>query len=154
VVAVPQYVEVVTPVPVPVPTVVEQPRPIGSLVLDVRPGYAQLFVDGYFVGTPDDLALNGGALALEPGPHRIDLTAPGHESVTVDVRVAANQPISYSRILKSIDATPIDPPPATPAPNGPTTFYLIPGCYMGNVPPEEARLPSTCDVSRTIKFQQ
>ena len=32
-------------------------------------------------------------------------------------------------------------------------MYLIPGCYMGNVPPQEVKLPAGCDASRvtTIK---
>jgi hypothetical protein len=33
------------------------------------------------------------------------------------------------------------------------TFYLVPGCYMGNVPPEEANLPATCDLARAVSFQ-
>jgi hypothetical protein len=32
------------------------------------------------------------------------------------------------------------------------TFYLIPGCYMGNVPPKEANLPATCDITRAVSF--
>ena len=35
----------------------------------------------------------------------------------------------------------------------PETFYLIPGCYMGNVPPKEANLPATCDVARAVSVQ-
>jgi hypothetical protein len=148
-----EYVEMTTPVAVPVPTVVEAARPSGSLTLDVQPGNAQVFVDGYYVGTPDDLAINRGALALEPGPHKVDLTAPGYEPVSFDVRLTGDQPITYSRSLKRIEVPDSPRPAAAPAPAGPMTFYLIPGCYMGNVPPKDARLPSTCDVSRVITFQ-
>jgi hypothetical protein len=150
---VPQYVEVMTPIAVPVPTVVEPVRPSGSLTLDVQPGSAQVFVDGYYVGTPDDLAFNRGALALELGPHRVDVTAPGYEPVSFDVRVTAGQPITYSQSLKRIEIPDSPRPAMSTAPAAPMTFYLIPGCYMGNVPPKDARLPSTCDISRVITFQ-
>jgi hypothetical protein len=140
--------------PVSEPTWIEPVEPTGSLFLDVQPGNAQVFVDGYYVGTPDDLALGPGALALEPGPHRIELSASGYERVSFDVRIAVDQTIRYSRILKSIEAPAPFPttPPSSPA--VPTTFYLIPGCYMGNVPPKDAHLPSTCDINQVIKFQQ
>jgi hypothetical protein len=36
----------------------------------------------------------------------------------------------------------------------PTTFYFIPGCYAGNVPPKDAGLPATCDQTRVITITQ
>ncbi len=44
----------------------------------------------------------------------------------------------------------IEVAPAAPAvvPTGSRTFYVIPGCYLGNVPPEKDRLPAGCDISR------
>ena len=43
-------------------------------------------------------------------------------------------------------AAPVTPPPAV----APSTFYFIPGCYIGNVPPEKVELPANCDMSRLI----
>ena len=43
------------------------------------------------------------------------------------------------------------PEPVSPpfvAPTGSRTLYLIPGCYLGNVPPEADRLPAGCDITR------
>jgi hypothetical protein len=37
-----------------------------------------------------------------------------------------------------------DPPPP------PSTFYYIPGCYMGNVPPDDVELPKGCDRSKLV----
>jgi hypothetical protein len=38
---------------------------------------------------------------------------------------------------------------AAPAPAGPATvMYLIPNCYLGNLPPRQNRLPSGCDAKR------
>jgi hypothetical protein len=45
------------------------------------------------------------------------------------------------------------PDVAPPAAKAPATFYLIPGCYMGNVPPRDANLPATCDISRAVSVQ-
>jgi hypothetical protein len=57
--------------------------------------------------------------------------------------------------------TPADQPGAPPAPRDPepavyspppkqSTLYFIPGCYMGNVPPEHMKLPAGCDLSRLV----
>jgi hypothetical protein len=35
-----------------------------------------------------------------------------------------------------------------PAPGKPKTFYVIPGCYAGDRPPELAWLPTGCDMSK------
>lgn len=45
------------------------------------------------------------------------------------------------------DRTP-ERPPDPPA--APSTFYYIPGCYIGNVPPSQMLLPANCDRTRLI----
>ena len=131
----------------------------GRLRLDVQPSglVLQYFVDGYFVGSPDDV---NGELDLEAGPHRIEIRAPGYETLAFDVKIAAGRSITYRAALKPeadaapgtlrvpSDTTAVAPEHATPA--TPTTFYYIPGCYIGNVPPEDVALPATCDLSRLI----
>ena len=60
-----------------------------------------------------------------------------------------------------VPAPAVPAPPAAPAievpeavsppfvaPTGSRTLYLIPGCYLGNVPPDAGRLPAGCDISR------
>ncbi len=133
------------------PPVVEQPPEVGRLALDVQPATAQVFVDGYYVGTAADFTASTGGLVLETGPHRIDLVMPDHELMSFDVRIAPNQFITYRQVLKPINAQPVQPPAVRSAP---ATFYLIPGCYMGNVPPKEANLRPTCDPAQAITFQQ
>ena len=110
-----------------------------------------MFVDGYYVGTADDFSAERGGLLLEADAHRIDVNMSNHEPITFDVRITPNQFITYRQVLKPINVAPIAAPPARSAPS---TFYLIPGCYMGNVPPKEAKLQPTCDPARTITFQQ
>jgi hypothetical protein len=55
-------------------------------------------------------------------------------------------------VLKPFKVQPVAAAPATRS--APVTFYLIPGCYMGNVPPKEAHLRPDCDPDRAITFQQ
>jgi hypothetical protein len=139
---VPQFIAVPAPPPAPAPEVEKPPAP-GRLILDVEPAMAQVFVDGYYVGVPEDFSAAIGGGLLEAGPHRMDVSAAGHESMTVDLRITAGQPVRYRAALKAL------PPPAE-VPK--TTFYLIPGCYMGNIPPKDAHLPATCDQSRTVTW--
>lgn len=76
------------------------PRPvstfdIGELRLDVSPRHAHVYVDGYFAGTVDDFDGAFQAIRLAPGGYRIDLVAPGYETLTFDVRITPAQKIRY-----------------------------------------------------------
>src|SRR5947207_2243042 len=59
----------------------------GSLVLLVEPATAQVFVDGYYFGMPEDFDGQRGELELDQGPHKLELMAPGYETVIVGVRI-------------------------------------------------------------------
>jgi hypothetical protein len=118
----------------------------GFLRLEVEPAASlQIYVDGVFVGTPADLR---GELELRAGAHRIEIRAPGYESLTFDVRIEAERGITYRGNLRATGAPP--PPPAAPivVPTGSRTLYVIPGCYLGNVLPDKERLPAGCDIGR------
>jgi hypothetical protein len=133
--------------PYPEPAPVKKESTAGSLLLEVEPGSAQIFIDGYYVGTPDDFGGKGGGVVLEGGPHRVDINAPGYELVSFDVRISPNQSIVYRRVLKLQE---VAPAPAPQAFTTPKTVYVIPGCYLGDVPPKDAKLPSTCDITRAV----
>jgi hypothetical protein len=141
-------------------TVVPEPLS-GRLLLEVEPAdILQVFVDGEYVGTPADL---GSALDLRPGSRRIEFRAPGYKTLTIDAQIVSQRTIVYRATLDRIAPTRVVPPPAAPVappvpvpppmPIGNRTMYLIPGCYMGNVPPQDLKLPAGCDLSRmtTIK---
>jgi hypothetical protein len=113
----------------------------GRLVLDIVPADAQIYADGYYVGVPGDFSLDRGGGVFDAGNHRLDVSAPGYEPVSVDMRVTSGQVVTYRAALK-----PLPPPVSAP----PSTYYLIPGCYMGNIPPKDARLPDSCDKNRAI----
>ena len=117
-------------------------EPTGLLRLSGSPASAQVFVDGYYVATLADVEAQR-AMTLPSGPHRIELKASDYSPTTFDVRIDPNETVTYRA---SLDRARPAPPPAAPA--GPAKMYLIPNCYLGNVPPKPDRLPSGCDVKR------
>ena len=80
----------------------------------------------------------------------MEFRAPGYESLVVDARIVPGEAVTYRGALNPIaPAAPPTPAPLPPvAPAGGLTLYVIPGCYLGNVRPQEARLPEGCDLSR------
>lgn len=127
----------------------EQPRS-GPLRIEVQPEkLLQVFVNGYFIGTPEDFDRE---LELPLGTHTVELTAPGYETVKFEVKIDGTRPITYRGELKPLEvkpgagATEPAPPPAVP----PSTLYYIPGCYLGNVDPKDVPLPANCDLSKLV----
>jgi len=134
-------------------TVVPEP-PTGRLIIEVEPvDILQVFVDGEYVGTPADL---GSVLDLRPGSWRIEFRAPGYRTLTIDAQIVSQRSIVYRASLERIAPTRVVPPPPAPAappappftPSGNRMMYLIPGCYMGNVAPQDLKLPAGCDLSK------
>jgi hypothetical protein len=122
-------------------------RPTGRLELLVEPADAQVFIGGEYFGTVFDLQ---GALDLPPGTHRLEILLAAHEPLVFDVRIEAGRRISYRGALSPLPQGPL--PSAAPPPAH-TTFYFIPGCYLGNVPPDQVKLPAGCDRSRMITYK-
>ena len=126
----------------------------GRLLLSLRSGGdPQIFVDGYYVGLFSDVA---GQLILDVGAHTIELREEGFHDARVNMKIPLAGTITYDVAMKSIDAAPLAPvAPTTPAPSpapAPTTIYVVPGCYVGNVPPQQVKLPAGCDPQRAITF--
>jgi len=120
------------------------PAATGLLRLSVTPGDAQVFIDSYYVGTVADIEA-GRALTLPAGPHRLEIRAAGYQTVTVDIRIAPYETVTYRAALEHL---PPAAPPSRPAAAAGSPMYLIPNCYLGNVPPRPSRLPSGCDIKR------
>lgn len=127
----------------------------GTLYLDVHPASVQVFVDGYYVGTTDEA---DGGLQLEAVPHRLEFRAPGYEALTLDVNIPADRVTIYRGALTPVrrSVATDDPASATPqtASGSSATFYVIPGCYLGNVPPKDAGLPDACAERRAVTIQR
>lgn len=123
-----------------------QVQPNGYLQFQVQPGTAEVYVDGFYMGTVDDFRRVIPGRSLDPGPHRVELRAAGYETVTFDVRIMPNETITYRRNLDEV--RPASERPVVAAPPVPRTLYVIPGCYAGDTPPRAVRLSPSCDVSK------
>jgi hypothetical protein len=119
--------------------------PIGWLELRLEPGTAQVYVDGYYAGEVSDFDRPGGR-TVEPGSHHIEIRASGYQTSAFDVRLLPDQPVTYREDLRPVTGS--EPPRRAAAGSGAasgTTFYIIAGCYMGNVPPTQVVLRPGCD---------
>jgi len=120
------------------------PPATGLLRLSVTPLTAQVFVDSFYVGTVEDINTQN-VLQLEAGPHRIEIRAPQHQTLTFDIRILPYETVTYRGALEPVRLA----PPAAPAAGGPSTrMYVIPNCYVGNVPPRPSRLAPGCDIKQ------
>jgi len=72
----------------------------GSLRLKVKPRNAEVYVDGYFVGIVDDFDGIFQRLHLDSGPHRIEVRAPGYETLAFEVRITPDHTTTYQGELK------------------------------------------------------
>jgi hypothetical protein len=120
----------------------EPPITEGTLLFDVTPSTALVFVDSAFVGNVEDLQTRG--LTLSGGRHWVDLEAPNYDRKTIEVTIRAGEPLRYR-----FDMTPTRRAEVIAAPpRPPQTMYMIAGCYAGNRPPVAANLPKGCDVAK------
>jgi hypothetical protein len=117
----------------------------GGLVLETLPELTQVFVDGFFVGVAEEFGLRGHPMDLAIGPHRIELRAPGYETVSFSVLIEPNGIVRYRGDMQALSRpTPIVIMPSQPAP--PKTLYIIPNCYAGDKLPVASALPEGCSV--------
>jgi hypothetical protein len=77
-----------------------QPSEAGHLRLRIEPPTAQVYVDGFYMGTVDDFNGSVQDVTLEAGAHRIEIRAPGFETLTFDVKTEANRTITYRGSLQ------------------------------------------------------
>jgi hypothetical protein len=122
---------------------------LGRLFIDTEPAAAQIYVDGIPTGTVADF--RGVGMELTEGVRHVELRAPGFEGASFDINILSQQPAVYRGDLTPLRQT--TGQPAAAVRRGSDTFYVIPGCYLGNRPPSEVSLPPGCDVQkvRTIK---
>jgi hypothetical protein len=78
------------------------PEAYGSIRLDVPQADATVYVDGFSVGVVGDFNDVTEHLILVPGPHHLELRAPGFETTAFDVRVQTGQTITYRSSMRPI----------------------------------------------------
>ncbi len=76
--------------------------PQGSLRLKIKPREGQVYVDGFFVGTVDDFDGTFQKLGIDAGGHRIEIKAPGHETISFEVLITPNETVTYKGELPQI----------------------------------------------------
>jgi hypothetical protein len=74
----------------------------GELRLKIKPRDAQVFVDGYYVGIVDDFDGVFQRLHLPSGPHRIEVRAPGFETLTFDVQIRFDETTKFEGDLRRV----------------------------------------------------
>jgi hypothetical protein len=72
----------------------------GNLRLDVEPHTAQVYVDGFYLGTVEDSHRSPAGLTLATGWHRLEFRAPGFETPAINVTIEPNRTTSYQGTLK------------------------------------------------------
>jgi len=75
--------------------------PQGGLRLKIKPRVGQVFVDGYFVGKVDEFDGAFQKLGIDAGGHRIEIKAPGYETITFEVLITPNETVTYKGELKN-----------------------------------------------------
>jgi hypothetical protein len=74
----------------------------GSVRLKIKPNDAQVYVDGYFVGTVDEFDGMFQKLTIDAGTHKIEIRAEGHEVTAFDVLITPGETVTFKGDLKRI----------------------------------------------------
>lgn len=74
----------------------------GGLKLKVEPTFAEVYVDGYFMGIVADFDGAFQRMELEVGAHHIEIRAPGYQTIVFDVRIEFNDTVTYRGELQPL----------------------------------------------------
>jgi hypothetical protein len=72
----------------------------GGLRVELEPDTAQVYIDGFYVGTVQDFNRSAEGVPLAAGWHRLEFRAPGYVTPAVNVTIEANRTTSYRGALK------------------------------------------------------
>jgi hypothetical protein len=75
-------------------------RPYGGVRIVLPQRDAEVFADGYFVGTVNDFDGVLQQANLEAGPHHIEVRAPGFEPIEFDVNVEPGRTITFRSSMR------------------------------------------------------
>jgi len=79
-----------------------EPGGRGGLKLKVEPTFAEVYVDGYFMGIVADFDGAFQRMELEVGAHHIEIRAPGYQTIVFDVRIEFNDTVTYRGELQPL----------------------------------------------------
>ena len=69
--------------------------PRGTLRVEIGLPSAQLYVDGFYVGTVEEANRSAAGLSLPTGWHRLEIRAPGFVTPAINVTIETNRTVSY-----------------------------------------------------------
>jgi len=72
----------------------------GGVSFEVTPASAELFVDGVRVGTVGQFTPQSQPLGLSAGRHRLEIKAPGYQTISIDADIVAGQVIPYQGTMQ------------------------------------------------------
>lgn len=72
----------------------------GGVSFDITPSDAEIYVDGTYMGRVADFSPSSQPLTLNPGVHRVEVRAPGYQSLAYDVTIAAGQVVPFQGTLQ------------------------------------------------------
>jgi hypothetical protein len=127
----------------------------GGLALMTVPDSAQVFVDGFYVGLTEEFGAQGRPMTIAAGVHRIELRAPGYETLSFSVVIDPHAILRYRGDMTRLSSTPaavVTPPPVAQQPAVAKNYYVIPKCYAGDKPPKRP-LPAGCDAKNLQTYK-
>jgi hypothetical protein len=74
----------------------------GGVSLEISPSDATVYVDGGYAGVVRDFDGTQQTLTLANGRHRVEISAPGYEPMTIDVDVVPGQIVPYQGSLQPL----------------------------------------------------
>jgi hypothetical protein len=77
-------------------------QPYGGLRIDLPQRDAEVYVDGYFVGTVDDFDGASQQANLSAGPHQIEISSPEFETIQFNVNIEAGRSITYRGAMREL----------------------------------------------------
>jgi hypothetical protein len=72
----------------------------GGVSFEITPSTAQIFVDDSYVGTVGEFVATTQPLGLTSGRHRIEIRAPGYQTMSFDADIVAGQVIPYQGVMQ------------------------------------------------------
>lgn len=92
---------------------------------------------------------------MQPYPYPVEVAQPPQIIVVQPVTQIVQPPPQPEQPRTPALQVPLDTNPGPPPPYVPTgdrTLYIIPGCYVGNVPPAGVKLPPGCDPGKLTTY--
>ena len=77
-------------------------QPYGGLRIDLPQQDAEVYADGYFVGTVGDFDGASQQANLSAGPHQIEIRSPEFETIQFNVNIEAGRTITYRGAMREL----------------------------------------------------